>query len=104
MKVAVKQRRRNTERVAFHPGFTPQMLQWSVLGQSQVRNLQLSLSLPHACQVPEEFGHLPLLSPGHYQGAGYEVEQPGLELEPLWDDCFTGAAALTSIVLLGSLL
>lgn len=36
-------------------------------------------------QGPSDLGHLPLPSRVHQQGAGWEMEKPGLKLVPLLD-------------------
>ena len=40
---------------------------------------------PTRMQGTKALGHPPLLSPGHKQGAGWEVELPGVELASIWE-------------------
>lgn len=39
----------------------------------------LSVSLPLGCQRPQHVGHFLLIFSGHFQGAGSEVDQQGIE-------------------------
>lgn len=65
-------------------------------GQSP--SLELHLGLLHGWQGPKHLCQLLLLSQIHEQGAGWEVEYSGLELEPTWDSGITGMAFVLNVL------
>ena len=75
--------RGETERKIFRPMIhSPSEHNGPILCRSEARSL---FRVSHVGAGSQSFGLSSTAFPGHRQGTGREVEQPGRELAPIWD-------------------